>query len=79
MSTEAQIAWAAGLFDGEGCVRIQLRKPRGGSVSPHHHLVVDLSNTHEQTVLRFSEIVGGTFESRPRKLYEFWKFYFRIW
>ena len=41
------LAWAAGLFDGEGCVYMA-----------GHRVQMSLNNTHLPTVRRFHEIVG---------------------
>ena len=48
--TEVDIAWAAGLFEGEGCVHLY----RGRYV----HLSLEM--TDEDVVRRFAKIVGAT-------------------
>jgi len=58
MATPEEIAWAAGLFEGEGCITMT-----------SGHAVLRLSNTDEWVVRRFAEIVGrgvvyGPYENR---------------
>src|SRR4051812_10898075 len=49
--TEAEIAWAAGLFEGEGCLRVN---DTYGAKRPRAELV----STDEDVVRRFHAIVG---------------------
>jgi hypothetical protein len=49
MTTEAQIAWAAGLFEGEGCVSFKQK-----AQAP----LLSLAMTDRDVVDRFHEIVG---------------------
>jgi len=51
--TETDLAWAAGLFDGEGTVGIY---PSGKS---GHRLAVEIGNSHLVTLERFVELFGG--------------------
>lgn len=51
MHTELQTAWAAGLFEGEGCI--------GQSSYRTHRAVLSLGMTDEDTVRAFARIVGG--------------------
>lgn len=53
MATEAEIAWAAGLFEGEGCFRIT--KARGKSQCA----MLVLQMTDRDAVQRFRDIVGA--------------------
>lgn len=59
--TELQLAWAAGLFDGEGCISITMFKPRGasGEITPRYRMWAALAMCDAPTVKRFSEIVDG--------------------
>lgn len=64
---KTDIAWAAGMFDGEGCVRIR-RQLNSDLRNPHHSLVVDMTNTHRETVERFTSIMGvGTIYEYKKK------------
>ncbi len=57
MSTPTEIAWAAGFMDAEGCLSIRKYKvPRGIHYS--HQLDIHLSNTCEEALIKFQEIVG---------------------
>lgn len=47
-------AWAAGLFDGEGCVHFQK--------STNNRPVLKLAMTHRKTVERFGAVVGVAFK-----------------
>lgn len=50
MASEIEIAWAAGLFEGEGCATMSSH----GGRTPH----LLLCSTDEDVVLRFRRIVG---------------------
>jgi hypothetical protein len=58
-----ELAWAAGLFEGEGCIAV--------NVSPHHHGVqpiATLTMTDEDSVQRFVAAIGmGSVRSYPAK------------
>lgn len=54
MSIETELAWAAGLFDGEGCIHALKRQENTFQVS--------LGMVDECTVNRFAQIIGY---SRP--------------
>ena len=49
MATKTQLAWAAGLFDGEGCVHL-LKSGKGVQLS--------LGMTDRATVERFAVVIG---------------------
>ena len=53
---KAELAWAAGLFDGEGCVAITRQKPVGNK-SPQYRLVLKLAMCSKEAVLRFGGII----------------------
>ena len=68
--TESEIAWAAGLFEGEGCFTIQ-RSPRtraDGSTVTYMSPVARIHMTDRDVVEKFSRIVGfGHFNDVPRR------------
>lgn len=53
MSRATDIAWAAGLFEGEGCIYLQKRQ--GGPSQPQ--LILNMCD--EDVVRRFADVVGG--------------------
>lgn len=56
------LAWAAGIIDGEGCVRLE-RRVQG--VNPTFILTVIVANTDPRIVTRLAEIFGlGTIHGR---------------
>jgi hypothetical protein len=57
MSLETDIAWAAGLFDGEGCV-FMARQVRKDRPSRGYSLRLSMSMVHKPTIERFASIVG---------------------
>jgi hypothetical protein len=57
MSLETDIAWAAGLFDGEGCV-FMARQVRKSRPSLSYSLRLSMSMVHKPTIERFASIVG---------------------
>jgi hypothetical protein len=63
MITKEQLAWAAGIFDGEGCITTCLPN--------RFQLRVEVKMTHKPTIIAFSEITGGKvsdgYERRGKK------------
>lgn len=66
MTREQQIVWAAGFFDGEGCIcSVKATKD-----SKSRLLKVAVVNTHRGSVERFVELFGGhVIEKRPQKIH----------
>lgn len=56
--SEVELAWAAGLFDGEGCIQIQKGKVIGKRKSPKYSLKVTLLMAQFHVVCLFMDIVG---------------------
>lgn len=54
--TGEQIAWAAGLFEGEGCIT-SIKKQTKVGTSVHARLILNMTDL--DVVERFVEIVGG--------------------
>jgi hypothetical protein len=54
MATRAEIAWAAGLFEGEGCI-----------TEVNGSFAVKVNNTDEWVVLRLAQIMGFGFVYGP--------------
>lgn len=54
-ATREQLAWAAGIFEGEGCISLlRRRSPR----SDIHSVMVSMYMTDRDVIERFSEIVS---------------------
>ena len=68
MATEAELAWAAGLFDGEGSLGVYRHTQyHGGKKYVGLHLIVKLAMCNQQAVEKFGEIVGeGKVNQSPR-------------
>jgi hypothetical protein len=60
-------AWAAGLFEGEGCFSMQRRYGRGAGSTRHVILSATLSTTDEDVIRRFAAAVGMGNVSGPRE------------
>ncbi len=58
MATELELAWLAGLVDGEGCISIIEISPRGKSVSPIHRLVFIIQMTDRAAIEKAHVIIG---------------------
>ena len=56
MNTLADIAWAAGLFDGEGCVFMS-RQKRLNRPSDGYALKLSMSMVHKPTLQEFAKVV----------------------
>ena len=52
MASEAELAWAAGLFEGEGSIGIDRRTSRHGS------LRLQIGMCDEEVLCRFKDVVG---------------------
>ena len=65
--TITELAWAAGIIDGEGCILVRRTKRPGGG-SPIFTLIVSVNMTHRPTVARLAEIFhcGGCWANPPR-------------
>lgn len=64
MGLEAELAWAAGFFDGEGCVSV--RNDRRPGRTPR--LQLDIEQTDERPLVRFQAAVGrGRMTLRPSR------------
>lgn len=51
MQRELRIAWAAGIFDGEGCITINCQQPgSGGRINPSYRLYLKVTMGHRATV-----------------------------
>lgn len=65
MNRREQLAWLAGLIDGEGCISLTRRSPqrKNRCVSPNYRLILKVSMCHLATVRRCREITGlGTLQ-----------------
>lgn len=64
-----QVAYWAGLFDGEGCINIYRTKANSKSKTsrPSYTLQVSIDNTNEEVLKEIYETYGGTFYTRKRK------------
>ena len=60
MNRREQLAWLAGLIDGEGCISLTRRSPqrKHRCVSPSYRLILKVSMCHLATVRRCREITG---------------------
>lgn len=61
MNVPTDLIWAAGFFDGEGCVSVVLQK-RGDFM-----VRLFVGNTNVQALFAFKEMFGGTIYERPAK------------
>lgn len=59
MASEVEVAWAAGLFEGEGCITMNAGTTK---------LRLALGSTDEDVVRRFAAIVGCGFVNGPYKI-----------
>ena len=72
--TVAQIAWTAGLFDGEGCVfGCKTKERRGG------HIMCELVNTYYPAMTELGKLFGGVVYTRPKSAQWKPRYSWRIW
>lgn len=69
MAEPTEMAWAAGWFEGEGCIFVRKIQRRSGSV--RITLGLTANSTDEDTVLRFQDIVGCGSTAGPRTVKAF--------
>lgn len=57
---KTDLAWAAGIIDGEGCIYIARHKKGGanGLLTDSYHVAIKVTMCHEPTVLRMRKIFG---------------------
>ena len=71
MATDIELAWCAGIVDGEGCITISKSDPviRRQEKSPKYRLWLVVSMTHRATIDRLKEVLGAgsVFESDRKK------------
>ena len=78
-TNEMELAWLAGLFDGEGCVRICERvRRRGGSLGVNYYITATINMTHAPTIRRVMDLsgVGAVYNVKntaPRRRQFGWK------
>ena len=68
--THEAVVWAAGLFDGEGCVAVERLTPRrlSGERTTKYRLRVRVRMTHRRTIERLQEIFGfGSMQFQSNK------------
>lgn len=58
------LAYCAGLFDGEGCININRHKPQTGKRSVQHTLRCHMGLSSENPVLHFVKSFGGSIKYR---------------
>ena len=58
--TEAEVAWAAGLMEGEGCFSVVTqRQTHNGKEYEYLYPDVSMASTDEETIARFTKVVGA--------------------
>ena len=67
---QTELAWAAGFFDGEGCVHYSWRKPRNPNCTPTLMYGISIGQTDKRVLTRFMKAVGegnvtGPFLRKP--------------
>ena len=68
--TDVEIAWAAGLFEGEGCISTTKHELKSGT---HLYIKMSLSMTDFDVVEKFARIVGAGNLTPKRRGQEHWK------
>ena len=61
MSRREDLAWVAGVFDGEGCISLSRRAPQKGSrsLNPSYRLILKVAMCHESTIKKLRGICDG--------------------
>lgn len=69
----ADVAWAAGLFDGEGSINIGSSPNRNGDYRYYAILKVDMVGGGERTIQRLRSIFGGSIQTYHRSESTVWR------
>ena len=64
---KTDLAYMAGIFDGEGCIVIHKSKPRQRGINPSYVIEINLANTNEWIVRQFHFSFGGNVYLRKRQ------------
>lgn len=76
MTDKEQLAYIAGLFDGEGCVSISKTWPKD-RLNPRYKLCVTIANTNPKPLIIIKKLYGGYIyignKSPGRKILYTWK------
>ncbi len=72
---KTDLAYFAGIFDGEGCVTIKKvqKKTTAGNTSRSHSLQVDIGNTNEWLCRQFAFAFGGSVHSQKSTGKRVWR------
>jgi hypothetical protein len=66
--SETDLAWAAGIIDGEGCIMVKVDSQtikRSGWT--RHELMLVVPNTNEPMIRKLQAMFGGGFSVRPKR------------
>lgn len=69
MASETELAYVAGLLDGEGTIAIAKQKPNSGSKSIKYILKIHITNTHLGVLLQCQKQFGGYICSKTHYYY----------
>ncbi len=72
MTEELQLAWAAGFFDGEGCVAV-CKQAHSQSKRPQYQLQISICQKDNTPLVHFVVLFGGTLYSYKSKGVEYWR------
>lgn len=67
--TPVDVAWAAGFFDGEGCVHIHKDQHRYDTNLASYKLTASVSGRNRAALDRFAELFGGRVRLSPKRAY----------
>ncbi len=57
--SKVNLAWAAGLIDGEGCISITKCRPRGENINILYSLTIGVNMVDRPTIYRLKHLFGG--------------------
>lgn len=78
-TSEIELAWAAGFFDGEGSTYFQIRTQQKGRQRQYGYLAAAVHQTHREVLDRFQEAVGlgivyGPYKQKKAQWNDFWRY-----
>lgn len=73
-ATLTQIAWAAGVIDGEGCISLTRRSPQAhnGAINPNYRLVLKVTMCDSRTIRTLHRLFGRGTLQKQKQLHAYW-------
>jgi len=65
--TDTELAWAAGIIDGEGCITITRYGPKGKRHGPYYRGILKVGNSDPRMIIKLTQMFGCGITLKPAK------------